>query len=188
MSKANNLTDFLIDIADAIRDVGAITEEINPQLFSDEIRNLKLGDLVVNIQSETTLLDEDLKKMKEKKNRLQQAIKNTTIDGEPVYKITSQQTQSQQTIDTLFYTKEGDANGYYYSLDSDDYVSKLPLKYEVIIDTDNEMHSRLYNLFSNISMNGDSVTSITYNGSDWIISNESGDVGVIKQSGRCDKV
>lgn len=40
MSKQDNLTDFLTDVADAIREKKGTTEKINPQNFSDEIRSL----------------------------------------------------------------------------------------------------------------------------------------------------
>lgn len=40
MAKNNNLTDFLTDVADAIRDVKGKTNLINPQDFSDEIRSI----------------------------------------------------------------------------------------------------------------------------------------------------
>ena len=41
MSKENNLTDFLTDVADAIREKKGTTEKINPQDFSDEIKGIK---------------------------------------------------------------------------------------------------------------------------------------------------
>ena len=41
MSKENNLTDFLTDVADAIREKKGTTEKINPQDFSDEIKSIK---------------------------------------------------------------------------------------------------------------------------------------------------
>ena len=41
MSKENNLTDFLTDVADAIRNKKGTTEKINPQDFSDEIKGIK---------------------------------------------------------------------------------------------------------------------------------------------------
>lgn len=44
MSKENNLTDFLTDVADAIREKKGTTEKINPQNFSSEISSLKVGD------------------------------------------------------------------------------------------------------------------------------------------------
>lgn len=40
MSKENNLTDFLTDVADAIREKKGTTEKINPQDFSEEIRKI----------------------------------------------------------------------------------------------------------------------------------------------------
>lgn len=43
MSKENNLTDFLVDVADAIRAKNGTTELINPQNFSEEIKNLPSG-------------------------------------------------------------------------------------------------------------------------------------------------
>lgn len=41
MSKENNLTDFLTDVADAIREKKGTTDKINPQDFSDEIKGIK---------------------------------------------------------------------------------------------------------------------------------------------------
>lgn len=41
MSKENNLTDFLTDVADAIREKKGTSDKINPQNFSDEIKGIK---------------------------------------------------------------------------------------------------------------------------------------------------
>ena len=43
MSKQDNLTDFLTDVADAIREKKGSSEKINPQNFSEEIKNLPSG-------------------------------------------------------------------------------------------------------------------------------------------------
>ena len=43
MSKADNLTDFMVDLADTIREVEGTSEPINPQGFSARIRNLSTG-------------------------------------------------------------------------------------------------------------------------------------------------
>ena len=43
MSKQDNLTDFLTDVADAIREKKGTTEKINPQNFSEEIRGIESG-------------------------------------------------------------------------------------------------------------------------------------------------
>lgn len=43
MSKTDNLTDFLTDVADAIREKKGTTEKINPQNFSEEIRGIESG-------------------------------------------------------------------------------------------------------------------------------------------------
>jgi hypothetical protein len=43
MSKENNLTDFLTDVADAIREKKGTSEKINPQNFSEEIRSIQSG-------------------------------------------------------------------------------------------------------------------------------------------------
>jgi hypothetical protein len=43
MSKENNLTDFLTDVADAIREKKGTSEKINPQDFSEEIRGIESG-------------------------------------------------------------------------------------------------------------------------------------------------
>ena len=45
MGKENNLTDFLTDVADAIRERKGTTEKINPQNFSDEIRGIESGNV-----------------------------------------------------------------------------------------------------------------------------------------------
>lgn len=43
MSKQDNLTDFLTDVADAIREKKGTTDKINPQNFSEEIRSIEGG-------------------------------------------------------------------------------------------------------------------------------------------------
>lgn len=43
MAKNNNLTDFLTDVADAIREKKGTTEPINPQDFSSEIASIESG-------------------------------------------------------------------------------------------------------------------------------------------------
>ncbi len=43
MSKKDNLTDFLKDLADSIRVKKGTTDKINPQNFAQEISNLKEG-------------------------------------------------------------------------------------------------------------------------------------------------
>lgn len=43
MSKENNLTEFLTDLADAIREKKGTSEKINPQDFSEEIRSIEGG-------------------------------------------------------------------------------------------------------------------------------------------------
>lgn len=43
MAKNNNLTDFLVDVADAIREKKGTSESINPQDFSSEIASIKSG-------------------------------------------------------------------------------------------------------------------------------------------------
>lgn len=45
MSKENNLTDFLTDVADAIREKKGTSEKINPQDFSEEIRSIESGGM-----------------------------------------------------------------------------------------------------------------------------------------------
>lgn len=47
MSKENNLTDFLTDVADAIREKKGTSEKINPQNFSEEIRSIESGSTEV---------------------------------------------------------------------------------------------------------------------------------------------
>lgn len=44
MSKQDNLTDFLTDVADAIREKKGTSEKINPQDFSEEIRGIESGN------------------------------------------------------------------------------------------------------------------------------------------------
>lgn len=46
MSKENNLTDFLTDVADAIREKKGTTYKINPQDFSDEIKGIKTSSSI----------------------------------------------------------------------------------------------------------------------------------------------
>ena len=41
--KQDNLTDFLTDVADAIREKKGTTEKMNPQNFSEEIKGLREG-------------------------------------------------------------------------------------------------------------------------------------------------
>lgn len=53
MSKQNNLTDFLTDVADAIRSKKGTTDKINPQNFSAEIAALS-GGLEIIEMTETT--------------------------------------------------------------------------------------------------------------------------------------
>lgn len=43
MAKDNNLTDFLTDIADTIREKKGTTDKINPQDFSNEIASIQGG-------------------------------------------------------------------------------------------------------------------------------------------------
>lgn len=43
MAKNNNLTDFLTDVADAIREKDGTTGTINPQDFSDKIKAIQTG-------------------------------------------------------------------------------------------------------------------------------------------------
>jgi surface protein len=43
MAKNDNLTDFLTDVADSIREKMGVTEKINPQSFSDRIRAIETG-------------------------------------------------------------------------------------------------------------------------------------------------
>lgn len=44
MAKNNNLTDFLTDVANAIREKKGTTEKINPQDFANEIANLPTNE------------------------------------------------------------------------------------------------------------------------------------------------
>ena len=52
MSKTDNLTDFLVDVADAIREKKGTTEKINPQNFSEEIRGIESGGGAVWVEPE----------------------------------------------------------------------------------------------------------------------------------------
>lgn len=125
MSKADNLTDFLTDVADAIRYSADSTSSINPQDFSNEIRKFKLSGIEVNLTSGSTLSGDNLDKIRLKQQRLSHAINGTVIDGETVYKITYQ-VDDDNSVDTLFYTKEGDAAGYYYALSNlDNFLNKI---------------------------------------------------------------
>lgn len=127
MSKANNLTEFLTDVADAIRYSAEKTETINPQSFSDEIRKLKLSEVPVSLTSGVMLSGDNLDRVRIKQKRLTAAINNTVIDEETVYKITQQiNDDDNSSTDTIFYTKEGDAGKYYYVLSSiDNFLNKV---------------------------------------------------------------
>ena len=46
MAKNDNLTDFLTDVADAIREKKGTTQKINPQEFSNEIKNIKTSSSI----------------------------------------------------------------------------------------------------------------------------------------------
>lgn len=125
MSKTTNLTDFLVDLANAIREVKKDTSLINPQDFSNEIRSLAI-ESSLDADSGNTMSDEELLAIRAKQRLLSGAITDTVIDGETVYKITSQQNESNDTyLDLFLYTKEGDAAGYYYTFNSvDKYLNK----------------------------------------------------------------
>lgn len=56
MSKANNLKDFLIDLADAIREKKNKTGLINPQDFSAEIKGIIAGDVQIPNVSGTLVI------------------------------------------------------------------------------------------------------------------------------------
>ena len=127
MSKANNLTEFLTDVADAIRYSAEKTETINPQSFSDEIRKLRLSEVPVSLTSGVMLSGDNLDRVGIKQKRLTAAINGTVIDGETVYKITQQiNDDDNSSTDTIFYTKEGDAGNYHYVLSSiDNFLNKI---------------------------------------------------------------
>jgi hypothetical protein len=125
MSKVNNLTDFLTDVADAIRYSADSTSAINPQNFSNEIRKFKLSGIEVDLTSGATISGDNLDKIRLKQQRLSHAINGTVINGETVYKITYQ-VEDDNSVDTIFYTKEGDAAGYYYVLSNlDNFLNKI---------------------------------------------------------------
>lgn len=125
MSKADNLTDFLTDVADAIRYSSEKSDKIQAQEFSNEIRKFKLSGIEVSLTSGATISGDNLDKIKLKQQRLSHAINGTVIDGETVYKITYQ-VEDDNSVDTIFYTKEGDAAGYYYVLGSlDNFLNKV---------------------------------------------------------------
>lgn len=129
MSKENNLTDFLTDIADAIRYVEDSTDAINPQAFSDKIKSFKIESTSISLTSETTITDQDETTLLGKQQLLQKAINNTVIDNETVYKIAVQENEDTEgVIDTVFYTHEGDSGNYCYILSGgDNYLYKSEL-------------------------------------------------------------
>ena len=57
MSKQNNLTDFLTDVANAIRAKKGITDLINPQNFSSEIASLSGGLEIVDMTETTATIE-----------------------------------------------------------------------------------------------------------------------------------
>lgn len=59
MSKQDNLTDFLTDVADAIREKKGTTEKINPQNFSEEIRGIESEGVVDKEYKDVNFFDYD---------------------------------------------------------------------------------------------------------------------------------
>lgn len=59
MSKQDNLTDFLTDVADAIREKKGTTDKINPQNFSEEIRGIESGGVVEKEYKDVNFFDYD---------------------------------------------------------------------------------------------------------------------------------
>lgn len=60
MAKTDNLTDFLTDIADAIREKKGTTGTINPQDFSSEIASIESGGVVDDVHNfNGEIIDED---------------------------------------------------------------------------------------------------------------------------------
>lgn len=59
MGKENNLTDFLTDVANAIREKKGSSEKINPQNFSEEIKNLPSGGITEVEEKEVNFYDYD---------------------------------------------------------------------------------------------------------------------------------
>ena len=57
MSKQNNLTDFLTDVANAIRTKKGTTDLINPQNFSAEIAALSGGLEIVDMTETTATIE-----------------------------------------------------------------------------------------------------------------------------------
>lgn len=59
MAKNDNLTDFLTDVANAIRTKKGTTDPINPQNFSDEIASIKSGGSSVVTEKNVNFVDYD---------------------------------------------------------------------------------------------------------------------------------
>ena len=59
MAKNNNLKDFLTDVADAIREKKGTTDKINPQNFSDEIKNISGGGLEMKYYNSSSFESSD---------------------------------------------------------------------------------------------------------------------------------
>ena len=59
MAKNNNLTDFLTDVADAIRTKKGMTAKINPQDFSSEIASIPAGGSAAVFKSDVNFYDYD---------------------------------------------------------------------------------------------------------------------------------
>lgn len=59
MSKQDNLTDFLTDVADAIREKKGTSDLINPQNFSDEIRSIQSGGTPTAAWNDVNFYDYD---------------------------------------------------------------------------------------------------------------------------------
>jgi hypothetical protein len=59
MAKQDNLTDFLVDVADAIREKKGSSEKINPQNFSEEIRSIESGQVTEVEEKDINFYDYD---------------------------------------------------------------------------------------------------------------------------------
>ena len=143
MAKNDNLKDFVTDIADAIREKKGTTDLINPQNFSDEIRNIETGGDIIDVD---TLPTED-------------------IDNDKIYKLTTPKgmfayidTENEQFIDLQIpnyiyvssiddvtepmLSEVGTANSYIY-VDTSSFIG-----YIFLSETERKTLSQFYNEFA----------------------------------------
>lgn len=158
MSKVNNLSDFLIDIANTFRDLEQSNDLINPQSFSNRIRAIS-GKYNIDLTSNSILFPSEMSDLVYKKKLLENAMFSISIDGEKVYRIESFENET-STIDIAFYTGSGDRNGYYYILSGiDNKLYKENIGISISINNP-ETNKSAYAMLNSIYCNGEKCVTI----------------------------